>query len=195
MPPTESVMSWFALLQAGDTRAAQELWNRYFPQLVVLARKRLKNLPTPVADEQDVALSAFNSFCQRAEAGRFPQLGDSTDLWKLLVVITARKAADLIKWTNCACRDPRRLGGDLENVIGREPTPDFAAEVADEYQRLLDQLPTEEMRQIAVLKMQGNTDKEIVAQTGFSLSKVQRKLQVIRCAWEEDCPSGEQPKA
>jgi hypothetical protein len=48
-----------------------------------------------VADEEDVALSAFDSFCAGAERGRFPDLKDRDNLWALLVTITARKAADL----------------------------------------------------------------------------------------------------
>ena len=43
-------------------------------------------------DEEDAALSAFNSFCDGAARGKFPQLADRDDLWRLLVVITARKA-------------------------------------------------------------------------------------------------------
>jgi hypothetical protein len=42
-----------------------------------------------------VAVSAFDSFCRAAEGGRFPQLSDRNSLWRLLVVLTARKAAHL----------------------------------------------------------------------------------------------------
>ena len=44
-----------------------------------------------------MALSAFDSFCRNAERGRFPQLADRDSLWRLLVVITARKAAHLVR--------------------------------------------------------------------------------------------------
>ena len=37
-------------------------------------------------------MSAFNSFCAGAAPGKFPQLADRDDIWRLLVVITARKA-------------------------------------------------------------------------------------------------------
>jgi hypothetical protein len=50
-----------------------------------------------VADEEDVALSAFDSFCRGAEKGRFPRLQDCDDLWQLLFMITTRKAADLVE--------------------------------------------------------------------------------------------------
>src|SRR5262245_47055389 len=87
-------------VKQGDPGAAHELWQRYFARLVALARQRLRGSPRRVADEEDVALSAFDSFCRRAEQQRFPRLEDRDDLWQLLVMITARKAADLANHDN-----------------------------------------------------------------------------------------------
>jgi hypothetical protein len=85
-----SVTHWLGQLCAGDQAAAQPLWERYFQRLVDQARARLRATPRRVADEEDVALSVFDSFCRGAERGRFPQLSDRDDLWRLLVVITGR---------------------------------------------------------------------------------------------------------
>jgi hypothetical protein len=52
-----------------------------------LARARLRNTPRRIADEEDVAPSAFDSFCRAARAGRFPRLDDRHDLWQILVLI------------------------------------------------------------------------------------------------------------
>src|SRR5919198_391675 len=92
-----SVTRWLGPLLAGDPAAAQQLWERYFRRLVGLARTKLRGAPRRAADEEDVALSAFDSFCRHAERGRFPQLDDRHDLWRLLVTITARKALYLIR--------------------------------------------------------------------------------------------------
>ena len=97
MAADDSVSAWLDRLQAGDPSAAHRLWQRYFPRLVGLARQKLRDAPRRVADEEDVALSAFGSFCRAAEAGRFPDLLDRDGLWRLLVVITARKAAHLLR--------------------------------------------------------------------------------------------------
>src|SRR5262245_44658550 len=59
-------------LVVGDEAAVQRLWERYFRRLVGLARKRLADAPRRVADEEDVAFSAFDSFCRNAEGGRCP---------------------------------------------------------------------------------------------------------------------------
>ena len=95
MPPTGSITRWLNQLQAGDRAGVQKLWEAYFPRLVALARTRLGKVARRAADdEEDVALSAFDSFCRGAEHGRFPHLCDRDNLWPLLVVITARKVID-----------------------------------------------------------------------------------------------------
>jgi hypothetical protein len=93
-----SITAWIDQLRAGDRAAAQPLWEGYFRRLVGLASRNLRcRLPTAMAGAEDVALSAFDSFCRGAEQGRLPLLGDRDDLWRLLFVITDRKAIDLIK--------------------------------------------------------------------------------------------------
>src|SRR5271166_3686950 len=96
-------------LQAGERANVQKLWERYFHRLVGLARKKLQHLPRAAANEEDVALSAFKSFCLAAENGRFPQLADSDDLWQILVMLTLRKAVNLHQHESRARRDYRRL--------------------------------------------------------------------------------------
>src|SRR5262249_59523795 len=92
-----SVTEYIDKLKAGDPVAAQMLWERYFQRLVRLARKYLQKGRPRMADEEDVALSAFDSFCRGAEEGRFPQLADRDNLWRLLVVLTARKASHVLR--------------------------------------------------------------------------------------------------
>jgi hypothetical protein len=92
-----SVTNWLGQLQAGDTAAAEHLWRLYFARLVGLANEKLHGAARRVADGEDVALSAFNSFCRNAQNGRFPELFDRDGLWRLLVTLTARKAAHLVR--------------------------------------------------------------------------------------------------
>ena len=89
-----SITHWLGDLRGGDLAAAQPLWERYFSKLVVLARAKLvkRRQPRVEADEEDAALSAFNSFCTGVRQGKFPKLADREDLWKILMTITVRKA-------------------------------------------------------------------------------------------------------
>jgi DNA-directed RNA polymerase specialized sigma24 family protein len=193
MDPEGSVTRWISQLKNGDRAAAEALWRAYFHRLVALARDRLRGTPRRAADEEDVALAAFDSFYRRAERGQFPKLEGRDDLWRLLFVITVRKAVDL---TRREARQPgrgasgRSLGEqaelDLELLLGREPTPEFAALVADEYQRALDRLGDETLRTLAVWKMEGQTNAAIAARLGCVESTVQRKLQRIRDLWKRE---------
>jgi DNA-directed RNA polymerase specialized sigma24 family protein len=197
---TGSVTHWLGRLKAGDLAAAQHLWEGYFCRLVELARVRLRDAPRRAADEEDVALSAFHSFCRGAERGRFPRLGDRGDLWQVLVVLTARKAANLVKrecrqkrgggkvWNASALAgsDPAAGVPAFADLIGREPDPEFAAQVAEECRRLLERLGDATLGEVALWKMEGYTNEEIAARLGRSLATVERKLQLIRQVWEAE---------
>jgi DNA-directed RNA polymerase specialized sigma24 family protein len=195
LPLEGSVTYWLAQLRAGDQDAAQPLWERYFQRLVGLARGRLQGAPRRAADEEDVALSAFGSFCRGAEHGRFPRLDDRDDLWRLLVVITARKASHLIRDESRQKRGggsgrPAPAGeaapGELEQIASQEPAPELAAQVAEECQRLLSCLGDGVLRSVAWWKMEGYTNDEIAAQLGCAPRTVERKLQLIRTIWEKE---------
>ena len=201
MSPDASVTQWLDRLKAGEPDAAQKLWERYFRRLVGLARKKLRSAPRRAADEEDVALSAFDSFCRGAGQDRFPRLNDRLDLWQLLVLLTARKAVDLAqherrqKRGGGAVLDEAALpgpagssaqGGALEQIEGPEPTPAFAAQVAEECRRLLERLDSPELRDVALRKVEGYGNEEIAAQLGCGLRTVERRLRLIRSIWEQE---------
>jgi DNA-directed RNA polymerase specialized sigma24 family protein len=192
-----SVSLWIDRLRAGDMQAAAQLWERYFHRIVALARKKLHGHAPRVGDEEDVALSAFTSFCEGVRQGRFPQLTDRDGLWRLLVVITARKALHLIRDES----RQKRGGGTalvpsapdgapeesvLEQVMDRGMTPEYAAEVTDECRRLLDRLQDAELVLVALWKMHGHTNAEIGSKLGCAPRSVDRKLQCIRAIWMKE---------
>jgi RNA polymerase sigma factor (sigma-70 family) len=193
MSPEEgSVTHWVSRLQAGDPAAAEQLWRRYFPRLVGLARKRLQSAPRRAADEEDVALSAFVSFCRSAEQGRFPQLSDRDSLWRVLVVITGRKAYHLVRDESREKRGgpagERAEEQDLCQILSREPGPEFAAQFADDCERLLRALGDRELAAVALSRMEGYTIEEIAGRLGYSVRSIKRKLQLIRRLWEKEEP-------
>ncbi len=116
----EPVTRWIRMLEEGDALAAEKLWGRYYEGLTRLARLRLRNAPRAVADEEDAALSAFDSFCKGAVEGRYPRLSDRDDLWKLLVVITERKAFDQAARERRQKRGGGKVLGTFELVDGDE---------------------------------------------------------------------------
>src|SRR5215218_2228283 len=107
-----SVTHLLARLKGRDDDAARRLWEAYYHRLIALARARLRGVPRSAADEEDVALSAFDSFCRAAEAGRFPRLDDRDDLWAVLVTLTERKAYAQADRANAAKRGGGQVRGD-----------------------------------------------------------------------------------
>jgi DNA-directed RNA polymerase specialized sigma24 family protein len=196
-----SITRWIGALKAGDEAAAQPLWERYFSRMVAVARARIRASRHNDAgsDEEDAALSAFDSLCAGLATGRFPLLADRDDLWRLLVVITTR---------NVRARSRRQLrqkrggglvrpaselaaaGGEsdddlLGQAMGSEPTPEFAAMVGEEYRRLLERLDDDVLRKVAVLRMEGYTTDEIAGQLGCARRTVARQLALIRSILED----------
>jgi DNA-directed RNA polymerase specialized sigma24 family protein len=187
--PPGSVSRLLGGLRDGDAEAVRQLWRRYFSPLVKLAGAALSSRGHASNDAEDVALSAFWALCQQAarpdETERPPRLHNRAHLWKLLACITARRAFDLARKEGRRRRvvaEEAALGEEgFEPFAGREPPPEFGAAVAD----LLERLPTDELRRLAVAKMEGRTNAEVARDLGRSLSTVERKLQVIRALWRE----------
>ena len=196
--PDDSVSQWIDGLKAGDEAAAARLWQRYFRRLVGLARKKLGDSPRRVADEEDVALSAFQSFFQRAQADRFPDLRDRDDLWHLIVCITERKAYDQLRDQARQKRGAGLVAGEsafvdlqasgdgagIDAVAGPEPTPQFAAEMVEAVDRLFALLEDDQLRQIALCKLEGYTNEEIAGKIGRAPPTVERRLRLIRERWQ-----------
>lgn len=196
MPEDAAPTLWLQQLRQGDSLAAQRLWETYYGKLVTLARRQLEGRVRLVGDEEDVALSAFKSFCRGLAHQRYPDLGDRDDLWKLLVSITLHKVLHLVRDETCQKRggdwSPLAAGDSelaaVEQLAGDEPTPELAAQVAEEYERLLGQLPGPDLVELAVLKMEGYTNDEIAAKWGKAVRTVERKLKLIRGIWEQSFP-------
>lgn len=181
------------MLRRGDRSAAEALWGSYIHRLVALARARLGGTPRRAADEEDVALSAFDSFYRRAEGGQFARLADRDDLWQVLVMITERKAIDLMRREGRKSRGAGRVvplsearaQGDGD-AADPGPSPEFAAQVVDEFRALLHRLGDDSLRSVALAKLEGYTNRQIADQLGCIEQTVERKLRSIRKIWSAE---------
>lgn len=193
-----SITCWIDELRSGNPDAAAAIWQRYYPQLVRLAQKKLRDAPRRVADEEDVVVDAFDSFCRGVQTGRFPQLNDRDDLWQVLVMLTARKAVNQFQHARRAKRGGGLIRGEsafqsknddlagIEQVVGLDPTPEFAEMVSQEMSELLSRLGDETLRRIAVAKLEGYQNAEIAANLGVQPRTIERKLHMIREIWSAD---------
>ena len=189
MAGDDSVTIWLDAARAGDNQAIGKLWNRYFQRLVRIAAKKLPGHQRRDVDEEDVALSAFHTFCDRVGRGQFPELAGRDELWRLLVVITSRKALAVARNRGCQKRGGGRVFGEsalleeydseapgLAGLLGREPSPEFAARLTEDYRRLMEALPGHSLRTIALMRLEGHHTGEIGRRLAISPRSVERKL-------------------
>jgi RNA polymerase sigma factor (sigma-70 family) len=192
-------------LKAGQPEAADALWRRYYQRVVALARRRLQSGPhQAIEDAEDVALSALHGLCAGATQGRFDRLNDRVDLWRLLAAITVKKVLSRQEWYGRQKRggdqivpnpaasahnpnaDPDDSDPDaMAFVASKEPTPESAAIVQEQFQELLDALPDPILRQIALWRLDGLSNIEIAQKLGRVVRTVERKIERIRMIWTE----------
>ena len=186
-----SVTGWVKRLgEEGNSVAQEQLFRRYFSDLVSLARRHVARRTRAVEDEEDVALSAMASFFQRADNGQFdPQ--NRSELWRVLATITVRKAVNQFYRQNAKKRvcppeaNLEDLSEHLEDLASKEPAADLAAQLAEQCQRWIDTLPAGSLRTIAVMKLEGSTNAEIADRLDVTERTIGRKLNLIRRLWTE----------
>jgi DNA-directed RNA polymerase specialized sigma24 family protein len=194
----EPVSLWIEQLAAADHAAANRLWAHFCQRLMVFARSRMSPATRRIYDEEDAAVSAFRSLCRGIEAQRFPEVGDRGNLWALLVVITSRKIANRFRYEHQQRRNATQTlnesilqpsdgagVGLLHSLPCHEPTPAFAAEVADLSEYLMSQLPEPDLRKLVMLKLEGHTNEDVAELMKITRRTVQRKLELIRRIWLE----------
>jgi RNA polymerase sigma factor (sigma-70 family) len=181
-----SVSRWLPGLAAGESGSTQQIFERYFEQLLRVARGRLTGALRRLADEEDVVISAFYSFFEGANQGRFPRLNDRFDLWRLLLLLTVRKIG---MQARRATAEKRGGGGQsdgdsavaqLEEIVSQEPTAEMVHMAAEEYQRLLTTVGDPLSSQVVDLKLAGYRNSEIALRLQCSERTVERKLERIR---------------
>ena len=190
-----SVTHWIQQLKSGERAEVHNLWERYFHQLVAIARSKLQTFPRTAADEEDVAISAFHSFCKAVEGGRFPKLDDRHDVWQILIMITRRKAISLKQYERREIRDCSRnqafsdetmAGPDFKKFISSEPDPQFVSEMVDQCTFLMNKLDDDRLSQIVRWRMDGYTIAEIGEKLDLSPATIERRMRFIRKCWLDE---------
>lgn len=181
----DSISLWLDRLKAGESVAAQRIWDEYFVRLISVAHARLSGMARE-SDGEDIALSALKSVMIGMKANRFPDVADHSDLWPLLVTITARKSQNVLRRHTTAKRSvmAEQEGAVLAELKAEDPNPEFAVEIADELERLVLLFDDPTLRVIAQRKLEGYLNEEIAQELGVSPRTIIRKLKRIRQEWE-----------
>lgn len=203
----DDVTGWIRAVESGDEEAATKLWGYCFPRLLEYSRRKLPDHLRRILDEEDVALSAFKSFCLGAAKGSLGDIHGRDELWRLLFCITSRKAQGYVRYQTRKKRGGGKVGGEstfllesdpdvgggIEQVADPTATPDMMAQFANDCQRLFDMLEDDLLQTIALLRIEGYSVDEIADRVGCAKRSVERRLNLIRTIWKNADASPDQP--
>ena len=192
-----TITEWIDQLRDGRETAAQKLWDHFLEKLTDLVRKRLRHSPKRLSDEEDVVLDACEACFRALKEGRYSDIRSRENLWSLLAVVAERKAIDQIRRntkgvdglrapaTFSIVSDSSSILDGVEQWPCTEPTPEFAAIFIENLRDRLSLL-NEMHSEVAVLKMQGFSNREISQKIGRSVPSVERYLKKIRAEWSNE---------
>lgn len=183
---TEITQSAFADLirrvRIGDQRAAEELVQRYEPQIRREARMRLRDPRLRrIVDSIDICQSVLASFFTRAKAGAY-EIDDPRRLIRLLAEMARNKVAGEAQRQNTQKRRSRGIISIAENrdslaLPSREPPMVREADLREFRQQIRDRLNDDE-RAVLDLRAEGHEWAEIAARLGGA--PVARRMQLKR---------------
>jgi len=191
-PHPGSISQWLHRLKAGDRSATEAIWSRFYPKLVRLANTKLSKNPDPAIGGEDIAQSSFRNVCQGVLDGRYPQLDNREDFWKLLFVSTANRICSHFR----SCGSMKRNGvirdsldSIDEELLKQLNSQEAQTELADLIEHLLRKLDSEdlsgELRQIALLFLDEHSASWIAKTLHRRKTNILQKIRWIRAIWEE----------
>ncbi len=207
-PPKETADDFATLIdlvRGGDQDSITRLWENYFQHLVRIAAGRLPRNLRRAGDEEDIALSAFHSFVAGVREDRFSDLSGPDNVGGLLITLTARKVNAHRRHQGRQKRgggkvrgesvfigsDGELKAGGIGGVSSDAVTADIHTELAEACDNLLEQLDDAQLKQIAVMRMDGYLVDEIASRLQMSKRAVERRLQLIRRIWSEQAGNAE----
>ena len=190
--PVESglaVTRWVADLRSGDGVAAARLWKYVEPKLLRLGRRQMQSATTTCYDEDDLAQSAFHALCDSIQNGRYEDLADRSEVWKLLTTIALNKYRRQATRDSAIKRGGNMQRADIDHAL-RSECDQLSGEqklmMEEECERLLCLLGRNEIKQVALLRVEGYTNEEIATALNCTRRTVQRRLDFIRNVWSRE---------
>jgi len=182
------VTDWLNDLRAGDDVAAARLWKYLQPRLTELGRRSLRSADSACYDEDDVAQSAFHALCAAVRNGQYDELENRSSIWSLVATIAMNKVRRRANYNSAT-----RRGGEMVRIEAGDAdmlSTDLSSEeqvmMQEECERLIALLSRDEVKEVAMLKVEGHTNEEIATLQGCTRRSVQRRLDIIRSIWSQE---------
>ena len=155
------------------------------------------SLPRREFDEEDIALSAINSFFTGIKAGRFT-IEERGDLWRILATIAARKVIRQNRRFFAAKRGSGKVRGEsvfedqdtqmktgLDQFVDPNKMPELQEQIVASCEELLDILKNEQLRSTALMRMNGYSNQEISDALGCSVARTKQRITKIKTLWSD----------
>jgi hypothetical protein len=187
-----SITQWLQQLRSGESDAAREIWNRFYPRIVRFAELNLQNNADHAVDGEDVAQSAFRTVYLAVMDGKYPDIDDRRHLWRLLIVSTLNRVRRHYRDIHAQKRSIDKLAS--KPVSGRTMLMELSgpvaeAEMADLVETLFRHLdqedPSGELRQIAMLQLEQHSATAIAQKMQKRKTYVLQRIRWVRILWEE----------
>jgi DNA-directed RNA polymerase specialized sigma24 family protein len=173
----------FLGVKAGNSDAFRQIYERYYTQLVRIARATLRCVHrSDLTDPAGVADSALATLAVGLREGRFQELKNLDHLWALLIAITKNKAHHLARYLK-RLKQPPLVNGHAPEAVDPEPPPEVLVALVDNLQYHLELLDDDSLQKVANDKLLDCTDAEIAERLNCSVATVQRKWKEVRHIW------------
>jgi DNA-directed RNA polymerase specialized sigma24 family protein len=188
-----SVSGWIELIRLGNTVAIEPLLERYFQRLVSFSDRKLRSGIRTSDDGEDIALQVIESVFRKIGRGSYPKLSDRNDLWLVLMVAAQRRVIDkqrkVLRWERHFA--PVRtltdlmevLNDDLGEYLSKDDGQRRACEMIDLWDHMLSKLKDPSHREIAMLKLDGYSNRDIAIELKMTPKRVDRAVESILERW------------
>jgi len=185
-----SITQWLSKLQAGQSQAAEAIWNRYQAKLVSIASKKLDQNPDRSIDGEDLVQSSFRYVFVAIQNGKYPDIENREDLWGLLYVATVNRVRQHYRDVNALKRSHISSVQAIDPAILEDlQTPFAQAQAADLLEYLLSRLdledPSHTLRKIALLYLDEHSASSIAKALQKRKTSILISLRLIRSIWQE----------
>lgn len=189
-----SVSKWLHGARSGDPIATEKIVTRYINRLAEFADAALRRGERLTEDGEDFALSVLQWASTELSAGRLPDLHNRDDLWLFLVEAAQRRivrkqskqrSLNQEHPTEMTMTDTlKQYDAELQDLWERGNPGAYFREVIHCWEDIINILPDQTSKDIAVLKLQGFSNREISQKLKLVSRTVDRKVIAIVEKWK-----------
>lgn len=190
-----SITKAIAAVGEHDQSAAELIWQRFFDRLCGYARSKIYDRHRRLIAPDEIAANAFLALFTGLKEKRFEKVRNRDELWQMLTLIAARDAINEQEKLQAQKRGGGKVSGssafgsqgigNVRDYVQRDPPPEVFVELEELSQRLLRNLPSDELRNVAIWRMAGYSNAEIAEKLGRTERTVERRLNLIREIWSK----------